>query len=1079
MEINDDDSGDNSINNKTFGKRSNLYRSTSNDHSQRRKKSAVEQRLQINKNNYWGNVSSQCNSFEDGNCLLNYLNNDWNTMRVVAKAKFNELNSLTKTEHNSNVHNNLISLSTKHNKSNSHTIYKVSLSQGEQVECCKQCYMRFNYITKSQLENSKKINKLGNHIDINKRKERSRADGPVIDMNGSEFNKVLKKYNINNPKFIDVYLPYAFAPQGDTNEYCLQWMNRYFDKYGDQQPNSYITYLSEAFKRDIYDQYHKHVSSHHMEAISRDAFYRMWVNCFPYKMLRDECNIVGKCQICARATELRMSKDAIKQEVGKEMHMLHKSMFKGERDELASRVQHSLENPGRIMHLLIDIMDFWKFQTPYAGTQYTFSKCFDSVIVGAYMYGDSSAENSADWKRLRLHRTWNSVGKTCNLIIHVFLKSMEEWMSLHNGRTPDIIYLQVDGGGENANNAFLSLLQFIVSQNYCNQLLFSRLPTGHGHTEGDGGFGLIKVIIKNAVLAGWDSFEKEVMLRLGEGLSNLNCSVENIYIVKDYEAFIKPYRSDCNALHKRALTQHQILFERVENDIDYPFMVKISVRAYCKQSVIEFIPATNAPLTEMGKESGFDPVELLVQWFSVSSEGNSLTFLKDIPLPSKVPFFPLVDNCVSLIDEVMAEIRNSRFPIITDEIKESYETWRQAYLPFENDMNDLDGYAERIGEVSPLFALFETRILPYTPSERLNARVTSFTDEEFSRKYDTLHAVSIPSVGLSESRSRAFQVESQVAADITTKIKGTPLVPSAHFLSLENYISRNHKNFATFYEERCKFSIHGSIRYVKAKVVADTGKAVSSYLGSFISRLYTPLLKSFEDHVERVLSDKQSTDVVSCFELEGKRHKLSARDITSFGVGTINMLMYLFNMREAELFKAYANLKKPAVYTKSYFCCAEAIVAIFDHQKTGSLAALEVYSQVILPYRQAHGSSRYSISLVIVIPKEKRLFLLDLYRSRDDAKLVLPVIKREFDRYYDKTFTVELYSTIPETAGVIDSFQRLDFLSFSNDQPIIYMYVAIYYVLFGCPLIFDAADISNKYFQDRIKYEMLKKMLFL
>ena len=27
MEINDDDSGDNSINNKTFGKRSNLYRS--------------------------------------------------------------------------------------------------------------------------------------------------------------------------------------------------------------------------------------------------------------------------------------------------------------------------------------------------------------------------------------------------------------------------------------------------------------------------------------------------------------------------------------------------------------------------------------------------------------------------------------------------------------------------------------------------------------------------------------------------------------------------------------------------------------------------------------------------------------------------------------------------------------------------------------------------------------------------------------------------------------------------------------------------------------------------------------------
>lgn len=282
---------------RLWGKNSLLYNANANHHSQRNKRSATEQRLKVDGNIYWGDICSHCShcNNKEENCLIKYFSGDWNQLRVAANNKLADLEIRTIDEHNEEVHNNLMSLGTKHNKSNSHTVYKVSLVQGVQIECCKECYMRFNYITKHQLEKSKKISKINSNIDINARKDRERQDGPVIDMNGIQFKKLLEKNNSNNKDFIDEFLPYAFAPQGDTHEYCLQWMKDYFDKYGDKQPNSYITFLSEAFKRDIYDQYCSHVSKHRMVSISKDSFYRMWINCFPYKLLREEGNIIGKC----------------------------------------------------------------------------------------------------------------------------------------------------------------------------------------------------------------------------------------------------------------------------------------------------------------------------------------------------------------------------------------------------------------------------------------------------------------------------------------------------------------------------------------------------------------------------------------------------------------------------------------------------------------------------------------------------------------------------------------------------------------------------------------------------------------
>lgn len=930
--------------------------------------------------------------------------------------------------------------------------------------------MRYMYITKRQIEKSRDYNKEGNIKDISRRKERSRQDGPVIEMNGKELHNLLVKNNIQNPEFINEFLPFAFAPSGDENEYCLQWMQSYFHKFGDKQPDSYITYLSEAFKRDIYDQYTSHIKEIGVIGISRDSFYRMWVNCFPYCMLRDECNIIGKCKVCAKSSEMRMSKNVVLQEQGKDLHMLHRITFKGERCAYQSRIEHALEKPNTVMSVLIDIMEACQCQSPNAGSQYKFTDCFDSCIVGAYVHGNSSNENKANWKRLRIYRTWNSVGKCASLIIHVFLKTLEEWITLHDGNCPDLIYLQVDGGGENANNPVLSMLQLITSLNCCSNLVFSRLPTGHGHTDGDGGFGVIKVIIKNAVLAAWDSFENEVLKRLGEGLSTLNCSFENVYLINDWESYIKPYMCKFSALHKMELTQHQILFQRVENDMNYPLGVKVSVRQYCCQKVIVFneVSDRTQAQTELGVTSGYDPVSLLVKWFSVGKDGNTITFLNDTPPTMQVPFHPLIENCVGLVDHVLAEIQKTSIPIITRDIKEGYQIFRERYLPYESDVNNLVSYARRIAFSTPMFALFETNAFPYSRPGQDDVRVTSFNDEDFNKEYDILYAVSIPSVGISESRTRAYKVPSQLAADITTKVIGT-----SEFKRFLDHVQVKHKQYATFYGEECKYSYFGSIKYVKAKVVSETNKAVSNYLTEVISRLYTPLLDSFVKSLESKLGS-QTSDVIVEYKHGRRKDWLYAKDLKVLGVKALNALMHLFNTREDGQLQMYKSNDKE--YTKNYFNYAETIVDVFTPTKCGQFAALEVYSKVIFPYR-APFNGKHSINLIVMIPKQNKVLFLDLVRSRVDAKRLLPSIKTNFDRYYSKNFTVELYSTIPEASGIVDSFQRLG--DIQSDEPTIYMYVAIYYVLFGCPIIFDASDINIKNFQDKIKLSILQKNLLL
>jgi hypothetical protein len=67
---------------------------------------------------------------------------------------------------------------------------------------------------------------------------------------------------------------------------------------------------------------------------------------------------------------------------------------------------------------------------------------------------------------------------------------LEEWKN-RNGYYPTEIYLQADGGCENANKYLLALLELLVTKKMARVIFYTRLPVGHTHEDIDAAFATV------------------------------------------------------------------------------------------------------------------------------------------------------------------------------------------------------------------------------------------------------------------------------------------------------------------------------------------------------------------------------------------------------------------------------------------------------------------------------------------------------------------------------------------------------------------------------------------------------------
>ena len=108
------------------------------------------------------------------------------------------------------------------------------------------------------------------------------------------------------------------------------------------------------------------------------------------------------------------------------------------REEVFS--DENLRNP-YILSFIVDIMDQSHCVLPWDGTQSSFSDPLKQMIIGVKEHGYS----------VHLFPCIDTISKGANLTIYIIDKVIELWKERHGGVYPTIIYLQVDGGSENAN----------------------------------------------------------------------------------------------------------------------------------------------------------------------------------------------------------------------------------------------------------------------------------------------------------------------------------------------------------------------------------------------------------------------------------------------------------------------------------------------------------------------------------------------------------------------------------------------------------------------------------------------------
>jgi hypothetical protein len=267
------------------------------------------------------------------------------------------------------------------------------------------------------------------------------------------------------------------------------------------------------------------------------------------------CFRTGTCDTCYEIDTLRRSSpDLETQEQLKRAHHLHRGgLFNLERLRYKARcaeaiASNNLLHPS-IMSLILDGMDQNHCRIPYLGglnrfsdpvTQHITGTSFVYSIIVNYVYHNLTLFFSGIKEHgigLTIYRNFDNVSKGCNVTIYCLLRQLESFHKRH-GYYPETLYLQVDGGSENANQYVLALLELLVVKRCCREVYYTRLPAGHTHEDIDASFGVLWSCFRSVSCTTIQGYKS--MIEDGFRASCLHAVMEDIYAVPDYSSLLGP-----------------------------------------------------------------------------------------------------------------------------------------------------------------------------------------------------------------------------------------------------------------------------------------------------------------------------------------------------------------------------------------------------------------------------------------------------------------------------------------------------------------------------------------------------------
>jgi hypothetical protein len=171
-----------------------------------------------------------------------------------------------------------------------------------------------------------------------------------------------------------------------------------------------------------------------------------------------------------------------------------------ERMSYYDRKLEALDHPDSIMSLIVDGMSQNHCALPWMSNQKEFGSTLTQHLQGVLEHG----------RRLVFYRTFHNLPSNANLVMHVLLCHLEHWQKA-KGSFPDKVFLQIDGGSENANKYLLALCELLTHLQIVPEIIVTRLPVGHTHEDIDAKFAKLWVAFRNCAISTPQDYKAKIL----------------------------------------------------------------------------------------------------------------------------------------------------------------------------------------------------------------------------------------------------------------------------------------------------------------------------------------------------------------------------------------------------------------------------------------------------------------------------------------------------------------------------------------------------------------------------------------
>ena len=257
-----------------------------------------------------------------------------------------------------------------------------------------------------------------------------------------------------------------------TSQECFTWQQAYFALF-ESQPTADTIHLDPEKKTEIYTQYRNAMvraailgGKERVTVLSIGSFNSLWLAAHPFVKINKVKRVKGKCWTCAYINQIREEKSCrATQEAAKALFIMHRNgLFMLERLAYRRRIFEAVrDNPDKTASFIVDGASSAYNSLPSFGSAQTFPAEYQQHIQGLICHGYG----------VTLYRCQETNGKCADIPIYCLSDQIEKWKE-RKGHYPETIYIQVDGGPDNANETVLGWIEWLAAKRICSKAFYTR-----------------------------------------------------------------------------------------------------------------------------------------------------------------------------------------------------------------------------------------------------------------------------------------------------------------------------------------------------------------------------------------------------------------------------------------------------------------------------------------------------------------------------------------------------------------------------------------------------------------------------